>query len=63
MTANAATLKPGDRLPPREHTPDNVELMLYNAALWNGHRIHFDLPYAQEEEEAERQLCMWHNAI
>ena len=24
--------------------------MLYNAALWNGHRIHFDEPYAKEVE-------------
>ena len=24
--------------------------MLYNASLWNGHRIHFDRPYATEVE-------------
>ncbi|SVD26777.1 uncharacterized protein METZ01_LOCUS379631 [marine metagenome] len=24
--------------------------MFYNAALWNGHRIHFDEPYAKEVE-------------
>ena len=24
--------------------------MLYNASLWNGHRIHFDEPYAKEVE-------------
>ena len=24
--------------------------MLYNAVLWNGHRIHFDEPYAREVE-------------
>ena len=40
----------GDSLPEREHTPDNVQLMLYNAALWNAHRIHFDEPYAKEVE-------------
>ncbi|MEQ8690281.1 MAG: hypothetical protein RIC89_05515 [Pseudomonadales bacterium] len=40
----------GDVLPERKHTPDNVQLMLYNAALWNGHRIHFDEPYAREVE-------------
>ena len=34
----------------RQHTPDNIQLMLYNASLWNGHRIHFDLPYATEVE-------------
>ena len=40
----------GVALPERQHTPDNVQLMLYNASLWNGHRIHFDLPYATEVE-------------
>lgn len=40
----------GMALPERQHTPDNVQLMLYNASLWNGHRIHFDLPYATEVE-------------
>jgi 3-methylfumaryl-CoA hydratase len=30
--------------------PDNVQSMLYNAVLWNGHRIHFDEPYAREVE-------------
>lgn len=40
----------GTALPERVHKPDNVELMMYNAALWNGHRIHFDLPYATEVE-------------
>jgi len=45
-----ASLQVGDQLPPRDFTPDNVQLMLYNAALWNGHRIHFDAPYATEVE-------------
>jgi hydroxyacyl-ACP dehydratase HTD2-like protein with hotdog domain len=40
----------GERLPERAYTPDNVQLMLYNAALWNAHRIHFDEPYAREVE-------------
>lgn len=40
----------GAVLPERQYTPDNVQLMLYNASLWNGHRIHFDLPYATEVE-------------
>ena len=40
----------GDTLPEQFHTPDNVQLMFYNAALWNGHRIHFDEPYAREVE-------------
>ena len=45
-----ARITPGDALPERAYTPDNVQLMLYNAALWNGHRIHFDEPYAREVE-------------
>lgn len=40
----------GTALPEREHCPDNVQLFLYNAALWNAHRIHFDAPYATEVE-------------
>ena len=40
----------GDKLPDQQHTPDNVQLMLYNASLWNGHRIHYDEPYAKDVE-------------
>ncbi|WP_216829876.1 hotdog family protein [Alkalihalobacterium elongatum] len=43
-------IQPGDRLPERKFKPDNVQLFLYNAALWNAHRIHFDYPYATVEE-------------
>lgn len=45
-----SSIKPGDLLPEREFEPDNVQLFLYNAALWNAHRIHFDYPYATEVE-------------
>ena len=45
-----AGIKPGDQLPQRAFKPDNVQSMLYNAVLWNGHRIHFDEPYAREVE-------------
>lgn len=48
--ADAASLAVGDALPERIHECTNVQLMLYNAALWNGHRIHFDEPYAKEVE-------------
>ena len=41
-----ASVEVGDELPMRELAPDNVQLFLYNAALWNAHRIHFDHPYA-----------------
>ena len=43
-------IKPGDLLPEREFKTDIVEQFLYNAALWNPHRIHFDHPYATEVE-------------
>ena len=50
MTLRIDQLKTGDALPDVVNTPDNVQLFFYNAALWNGHRIHFDLPYATEVE-------------
>ena len=40
----------GHALPVRVCVPDNIDLFFYNAALWNAHRIHFDLPYATEAE-------------
>ena len=43
-------LKKEDALPERNHTPSNAELFFYNAALWNAHRIHYDLLYAQNDE-------------
>lgn len=48
--ARIKTIKPGNVLPEREFEPDNVQLFLYNSALWNAHRIHFDHPYATEVE-------------
>lgn len=44
------SVRPGDDLPQREFCPDNVQLFLYNAVLFNAHRIHFDYPYATEVE-------------
>jgi 3-methylfumaryl-CoA hydratase len=40
------TLQVGDELPSREFRADSIQLFLYNAALWNAHKIHFDQPYA-----------------
>ena len=40
----------GERLPEIQHATDTVGQFLYNAALWNAHRIHFDHPYATEVE-------------
>ena len=48
--ARVHTVNPGDELPGRVFKPDNVQSMLYNAVLWNGHRIHFDEPYARDVE-------------
>lgn len=44
------SIKPGELLPERQFKLDNVQLFLYNSALWNAHRIHYDYPYATEEE-------------
>jgi 3-methylfumaryl-CoA hydratase len=44
------SIKPGDLLPERQFKPDNVQLFMYNSALWNAHRIHYDHPYATEVE-------------
>jgi 3-methylfumaryl-CoA hydratase len=44
------SLQVGDSLPQRKFKPDNVQLFLYNAVLFNAHRIHFDAPYATEVE-------------
>ena len=43
-------IKVGDALPERRHTATNVSLFLYNAVVWNAHRIHYDLPYTTEVE-------------
>ncbi|MBV1932402.1 MAG: hypothetical protein KUG71_11885 [Porticoccaceae bacterium] len=40
----------GSELPSRDHTATIVQLFMYNAAIWNPHRIHFDHTYATEEE-------------
>ncbi len=50
LQLSQALPKVGDALPQQTHKPNNVQSFLYNAALWNAHRIHFDLPYATEVE-------------
>ena len=49
-TLDIAALKVGDALPERSHTPSNVTLFLYNAAVWNPHRIHYDETYTTQVE-------------
>ncbi len=51
MTIDIQNLQVGDQLPQRDHTPTNVSLFLYNAAVWNPHRIHYDEKYATEVEQ------------
>lgn len=43
-------LKVGNVLPERRHTPTNVSLFLYNASVWNPHRIHYDETYTTQVE-------------
>ncbi|MDH4145374.1 MAG: hypothetical protein OEY23_09430 [Acidimicrobiia bacterium] len=45
MSARLEALAVGDELPVRTHVPSNVSLFLYNAAVWNPHRIHYDAEY------------------
>ncbi len=45
------TIRIGDTLPGRSYTPTNVSLFLYNAAIWNAHRIHYDVEYTTEVEK------------
>lgn len=45
-----ASLTTGDTLPERSFTPSAVSLFLYNAAIWNAHRIHYDAPYSTDVE-------------
>ncbi len=44
------SIKVGDKLPERSHKPDMVQLFMYNAAIWNPHRIHYDYNYTTKVE-------------
>jgi len=46
-----AQLNVGDALPSRDFTATNVSLFMYNAAVWNSHRIHYDERYTTEVEK------------
>ena len=50
MTLRIGDLTVGLSLPERQHTPTNVSLFMYNAAVWNPHRIHYDAAYTTEVE-------------
>ncbi len=47
---NLNQLKVGDAIPERNHHATNVSLFLYNAAIWNPHRIHYDERYTTDVE-------------
>lgn len=40
----------GDELDPLQKCPSAVSLFRYSAVTWNPHRIHYDAPYAVEQE-------------
>lgn len=43
-------IKVGDPLPTRAHTSTSAQLFMYNAVIWNSHRIHYDQAYAVDQE-------------
>ena len=43
-------MRSGDPLPRMEYATDITQQFMYNAALWNAHRIHYDYAYATEVE-------------
>ncbi len=45
------SLSVGASLPSRAFTASNVSLFMYNAAVWNPHRIHYDETYTVEVEK------------
>jgi 3-methylfumaryl-CoA hydratase len=49
-TVKLDQVRVGDKLPTREHMATNVGLFLYNAAIWNPHRIHYDEKYTTDVE-------------
>ena len=51
MNARLDALKVGDTLPSRDHTASNMTLFMYNASVWNPHRIHYDERYTTEVEK------------
>jgi hydroxyacyl-ACP dehydratase HTD2-like protein with hotdog domain len=51
VTAKRPNVRVGEPLPERIHRASNVSLFLYNAAVWNAHRIHYDEMYTTEVEK------------
>ena len=51
MRIELKNLAVGDALPERPHTATHVTLFMYNASVWNPHRIHYDERYTTEVEK------------
>ena len=51
MMPDIKDIQVGDCLHERRHAPTNVSLSLYNAEIWNAHRIHYDAGYTTEVEK------------
>ena len=49
-TLKFEAIKVGDQLPSRDHTATSAQLFMYNAVIWNSHRIHYDQAYAVDQE-------------
>lgn len=49
-TLQIDNMQVGDKLPTRTHLATAVGLFLYNAAIWNPHRIHYDAAYTTDVE-------------
>lgn len=50
-SADLNNMKVGESLPERQFVASNVSLFLYNAAVWNAHRIHYDESYTTQQEK------------
>ena len=47
-TRKAEELRPGEALPPSERHFSAVDLVMYGAATWDWHRLHYDGAFADE---------------
>ena len=47
---NIESIQIGDTLPERSYSPTVVDLFFHSAAMWIGHRIHYDIDYAKQVE-------------
>ena len=50
MALTIESIAVGDELRSRQYTATEVSLFMYNAAVWNPHRIHYDATYTRHVE-------------